>query len=613
MPHRIANRVFLRMARRGKTAFILLLAMKVAAIALLAVSLYEARRASAERRVAYEAMVSLDQLISTLRDAETGQRGYLLTGKASYLEPYDRAVVTFSERLAVVRLYRPFSTHQVDLIDRLARDKFAELATTIRLRHDGQFTAAMDIVYTDHGKRTMDAIRSVIYDMRDDERRRVDRATARIGMTVILCFAGFVAMTGLTAVTLVGLIVAYSREETARVEAEDASERAASRYAAIHRAAPTAVITADPDGLIDSWNPAAERTFGWSAAEIHRKPVQLLVPERIRRTHTAAVTEAFRTGGLAKPGQPWETWGLRKDGSEFPAELFVDVFQIDEGLHSIAMVRDISPRRHMEARQEELRQELERSNHELQQFAYVASHDLQEPLRMVDKFVGLLAEKYKGRLDEQADKYIGHIQGGARRMRALIEDLLHYSRVTTRALPFESVDLSVLCAEITRDLADLIEREGGVVRLATEMPVIVGEAFQLRQLFQNLVANGLKFHRPGVPPVVTIACSGAVDEPACRGGPPCWHIAVSDNGIGIDPSQSQKLFQLFTRLHPRGEFEGTGIGLAICKKIVERHGGRIWIQSTPGDGSTFHFTFPKNPGEGNADRRQTTENPAGRG
>jgi CHASE3 domain sensor protein len=284
MPHRIANRVFLRMARRGKTAFILLLAMKVAAIALLAVSLYEARRASAERRVAYEAMVSLDQLISTLRDAETGQRGYLLT------------VVTFSERLAVVRLYRPFSTHQVDLIDRLARDKFAELATTIRLRHDGQFTAAMDIVYTDHGKRTMDAIRSVIYDMRDDERRRVDRATARIGMTVILCFAGFVAMTGLTAVTLVGLIVAYSREETARVEAEDASERAASRYAAIHRAAPTAVITADPDGLIDSWNPAAERTFGWSAAEIHRKPVQLLVPERIRRTHTAAAMEAFRIG-----------------------------------------------------------------------------------------------------------------------------------------------------------------------------------------------------------------------------------------------------------------------------------------------------------------------------
>ncbi len=225
-------------------------------------------------------------------------------------------------------------------------------------------------------------------------------------------------------------------------------------------------------------------------------------------------------------------------------------------------------------------EDLRRSNAELEQFAYVASHDLQEPLRMVSSYVEILAEEYSGRFDADADRFIGYVVDGATRMRGLIDDLLTYSRVGTQGKPFDTIDCNIVMERVLMDQAATLEECGARVTY-TDLPVVSGDDTQLAQLLQNLVSNALKYRRD-VPPLVDVC---AVEQ---RGS---WAFSVSDNGIGIAPRHYERIFQMFQRLHHRSEYPGSGIGLAVCQKIVERHGGRIWVESELGKGSTFHFTI----------------------
>ncbi len=225
--------------------------------------------------------------------------------------------------------------------------------------------------------------------------------------------------------------------------------------------------------------------------------------------------------------------------------------------------------------------DLERSNADLQQFAYVASHDLQEPLRMVASYVQLLERRYKGRLDGDADDFIRFAVEGTRRMQSLINDLLTFSRVGTRAQALKPVELDEVVRASLDNLANAVERNEAKVVVQPRLPRVWGDASQLVQVLQNLVSNALKFKNG--PPVVEVSAEQ-------KGG--FVEVTVKDNGIGIDPQYFERVFVIFQRLHTRQEFEGNGIGLAICKKIIERHGGRIWIDSQPGQGSAFHFTLP---------------------
>jgi light-regulated signal transduction histidine kinase (bacteriophytochrome) len=250
-------------------------------------------------------------------------------------------------------------------------------------------------------------------------------------------------------------------------------------------------------------------------------------------------------------------------------------------LYRDGFVRDVTELKLSEEKLKNTMAELKRSNQELEQFAYVASHDLQEPLRMVASFSQLLEQRYKDRLDDDAHEFIGFIVEGSQRMKCLIDDLLTFSRVTSQAKEFERVDLESVLDVVISNLSISIKETNAVITHET-LPKVFADPSQMRQVFQNLIANALKFQVQNTP---EIHISAQKDEKE-------WTFSIKDNGIGINPQYHEQIFEVFKRLHTRLEYPGTGIGLAICQKIIQRHGGHIWVESEPGKGSNFYFTIP---------------------
>jgi light-regulated signal transduction histidine kinase (bacteriophytochrome) len=272
----------------------------------------------------------------------------------------------------------------------------------------------------------------------------------------------------------------------------------------------------------------------------------------------------------------------RKNGTIIPCIVTVTPFRgpDDELIGIVEDHKDISEHRLAEEKLKQTMVDLERSNKDLEQFAYVASHDLQEPLRMMSSYMQLIEQRYKSKLDADADEFIMYAVDGASRMQSMIDDLLAYSRVGTRGKPFEQTDSAAVLDQVLANLKVVIEESGAVVT-HDALPTGMTDISQLAQVFQNLIDNAIKF-RSDKPPEVHVGVEERGDE---------WVFSVRDNGIGIAPEYHERIFQVFQRLHGRGEYPGTGIGLAICKRIAERHGSRIWVESEPGKGSTFYFTI----------------------
>jgi len=278
-----------------------------------------------------------------------------------------------------------------------------------------------------------------------------------------------------------------------------------------------------------------------------------------------------------------ETWMHRKDGSEFPVELTLSAVRSDADMitHHVLEFSDFTEFHRAREELNQRTQELNRSNHELEQFAYVASHDLQEPLRMVASYTQLIAHRYQGKLDSDADEFIAYAVDGATRMQAIINDLLALSRVGTHNAALARVDSKAALDKALANLRLVIGETGTRIVCGT-MPALHADGSQLTQLFQNLIGNALKFRGTDTPSI-NIGAEQIGEE---------WVFHVRDNGIGIAPEYFERIFLMFQRLHSKREYPGTGIGLTICKKIAERHGGRIWVESEPGKGTTFYFAIP---------------------
>jgi PAS domain S-box-containing protein len=368
-------------------------------------------------------------------------------------------------------------------------------------------------------------------------------------------------------------VVVNSRDVTLEEEIRRAlAEREERLRLLVENVRDYAIILLDPEGKVVTWNVGAQRINGYEASEIVGQPISCFYPpEDVQSGKPRKLLDvAIESGRVEEEG-----WRVRKDGSRFLANVIITSLKDEKGkLRGFAKItRDITLRKRME--------ELARSNKELEQFAYVASHDLQEPLRMVTSFVQLLARKYRGKMDAEADQYIHQVVDGTARMRALILDLLAYSRVDSAGATFGKVDCAKALGQALGNLdASLKESQADVA--SGQLPLIWGNFNQIEQLFQNLIGNAIKFRGASAPQVRV--------EAREKNGE--WVFCVRDNGIGIDPKYSDQIFEIFKRLHTRSEYPGTGIGLAICKKVVARHGGRIWVESEAGKGAAFYWTLP---------------------
>lgn len=417
---------------------------------------------------------ALDALSANVTDAETGQRGFLLTGQEPYLRPYNDALSQVQESTRALRDLtsdNPVQQSNLNRLEPVVALKLAELQARIDMRKRDGLDAAAKAVREGSGRLHMDQIRAVIAEMKDEEQRLLTARTQEA--SVSSSRAGRVIMIGnllaLFFLLLAGAVIFQEMGQRRRAEEE-----------------------------VRNLNADLERRV------------------------------ADRTAELAERAK-----------------------------------------------------DLARSNSELQQFAYVASHDLQEPLRMVASFTQLLAKRYSDKLDDDAREFINYAVDGAKRMQTLISDLLSYSRVGTQGKAFELVHCDAVLDRVLKSLKIAIEDNGAVIA-REPLPAVSGDSIQLSQLFQNLLTNAIKFHGEK-PPLVQIS--------AKKNGS-TWKLSVRDNGIGISPEHADRIFVIFQRLHTKTEYPGTGIGLAICKKIIERHGGRIWVEASPGGGSTFFFTIP---------------------
>ncbi len=375
--------------------------------------------------------------------------------------------------------------------------------------------------------------------------------------------------------------IAVFDDITTRKQAEMALCESEERYRQTFELAASGIAHVDLTGRFIRVNRSLCEILGYGETElIGRSPKEISHPDD--RDLTDAARARVHDGELNSVR--FEKRYIRRNGATVWVELAVALARDPHGhpLYEVALFDDITARKQAEAELKEAHLELKRSNAELEQFAYVASHDLQEPLRMMSSYTQLLLRRYGDKFDQDAREFMHYVVDGAARMKQLIEDLLAYSRVGTRAKDFGDADVEAALRRAVTNLKAAIGETDAAVTW-DPLPKVKADNVQLAQLFQNLIGNALKF-RSACVPRVHVSVSQKEAE---------WEFSVRDNGIGIEPQYFERIFMVFQRLHNKAEYPGTGIGLAICKKVVERHGGRIWVESQPGAGSAFYFTLPK--------------------
>jgi PAS domain S-box-containing protein len=582
-----------------RTALPLALVVLAAAIVLVyrdGVLYGDARR---ETRHTEQIVATTASLLSALKDAETGQRGYLLTGRTEYLDPYDSALSVIRHDLEQLKaqVTRSANRARMPRLQQLVESKLTELRTTIELRRTEGGEAALRIVLVGRGREIMDQIRILCSEI-DATARSVmltsQRATETSAQNLRWFSVGSLAVLFCivsAALLSIGRATAGRQNLIGELDASrQEATRARDTLELTLRSIGDAVISTDERGEIRFMNLVARSLTGWAddSAIGHPLPrVFRIVNERTRETVENPVEKALRLGivvGLAN-----HTLLINRSGEEIPIDDSAAPIRDAEGrvLGAVLVFRDVSDRRRKEKELEAGRAELCRSNEalvrsntDLERFAYAVSHDLQEPLRTIASFTELLVREPGG---PKVPEYSGFIRTGVNRMNDLIRDLLEYSRITRDEVSrVQPVNFQEVVGEVLCNLQAQISERGAVVRAET-LPSVAADRSAMVQLLQNLVGNAIKYAGNRTPEVHVTAHSRPNGQ---------WVFEVRDNGIGIDMCHAEEIFGVFKRLHGRDEYGGTGIGLAICKRIVELHGGRIWVESEPGRGSTFCFTLP---------------------
>lgn len=544
-----------------------------------------------------------------LVDAETGERGFIITADTNYLEPYNLALQNIQRSMKQLRTLTkddPMQQKSVDTLEHLITNKLQRISALISLKKQGDEKTINQILSnTNEGKKIMDNIRFVNQSMQDEELKLFADRKTNTNLSIENAKIIFILEGIFSLLITLSLTVIIFRELERRTKAEKESAISSERFSKIFNENPVAMTLSEiGTNKIHFANNVFCKSFGYNKEEVighTSQELKLTSPEEEARLLPILLAYLNETRSVAElqalPPEENEKLVMklkqamgdinlevlynRKNGETFYAILSYDLIKVDNKKFTITSYLDISEQKKAENKIIAYSIELERKNKEIEQFAYIASHDLQEPLRTVSNFSQLLAQKIEAYSDKEASEYMGYISSGAKRMSNLIFDLLEYSRIgrdTSKVL----IDCNILVGELLTDMAVSIEESRAKIHV-DRLPVL--NAFiELRSLFQNLLSNAIKFRKGGMDPVITISAKDKGRE---------FVFSIKDNGIGIEETYYERIFLIFQRLHTRAEYEGTGIGLSQCKKIVELHGGKIWVESKLGNGSTFYFTIPK--------------------
>jgi len=357
-------------------------------------------------------------------------------------------------------------------------------------------------------------------------------------------------------------------------------KKATEQFRLVVESAPNAIILVNNVGEISLVNKQTETLFGYSRDELIGETVEILLPIHLKNSHPNLRNMFLDAPKTRAMGAGRDLYARRKDGSEFPVEIGLNPIETINGNQVLASIIDISERKKIEEALHNHSKKIEEKNKELEQFTYIASHDLQEPLNTIISYIGFIRENSDRKLNEIEENGFRYMQEGAYRMKELIKGLMDYSRLGKKT-ELKKVDSKLLVQSVCEDLNFILKKSNAQIHVG-ELPKLYAFETELRLLFQNLISNAIKFIEPGVTPNISISSEKQNS---------IWKFSVKDNGIGINSKYKEKIFTIFQRLHGRNEYEGTGIGLAHCRKIAEIHNGDIWVDSEVGKGSTFHFTI----------------------
>jgi len=551
-------------------------------------------------------LVALDDNLISLLNAETGERGFMATADTNYLQPYYLAlqnITSNTTRLRILTKDNLIQQRHLDTLEQLINKELLLTGSLISLKKQGDEKTMFTI--SREGKGVMDRIREVNQSMQAEELVLREERTTNTNQSIDDAQVIYIAESIFS--LLVTLFLAYTviKELGRRKKIEQELAISGERFFKIFDENPISMSLSEvgTDKIVFA-NDLFYKTFGYSKNEVigHRtQELKLISPEEEARIYPILLGYLNETRSIAElqaltPKESEEliiklkeamgNKGLdvlytRKNGETFYAIVSYDMIEIDNKKYTITSYQDITEQKNAENKIIAYSIELERQNKEIEQFAYVASHDLQEPLRTISNFSTLLTEKLETNSDKELHEYVSYINGGAERMSRLIFDLLEYSRIR-KDIGKERIDCTKLVSEVLTDLSASI-RESEAEIHTEKLPVVNGYSY-LKSVFQNLISNAIKFKKEGTHPIISISAKDTGKE---------FLFSIKDNGIGIEEGYRERIFLIFQRLHTRSEYEGTGIGLSQCRKIIELHGGRIWVESEPAIGSTFNFTIPK--------------------